>query len=109
MQRFLQCNIAPSSLSNDVASPYMRDRRNGEPAVNRTIVNILSTENYTRFSALSPYTASASSLPLLEKTKQNVDMMGFVHGWIREFVVDIGMSKPGSAYNVRVQYADRID
>ena len=120
MQRFLQCNIAPSSLSNDVASlmglhfatnviTYARDRKSGEPAVNMTSVNILSTENYTRFSALSPYTASASSLPLLEKTKQNVDMMGFVHGWISEFVVDIGMSKPGSAYNVRVQYADRID
>ena len=35
--------------------------------------------------------------------------MGLVHDWIREFVVNIGMGNKDSAYNVRVQYADRID
>jgi len=83
---------------------YTRDRNKGEPTVNRTSVNILSTENYISFSALSPYTNSASSLPYLEKTEQNDDMMGLVHDWIREFTVDIGMSNPDSAYNVRVKY-----
>lgn len=67
---------------------YTRDRNNGEPAVNRTSVNILRTENHTRFSALSRFTTSASRLPYLKKTEQNEDTMGLVHGWISEFIVN---------------------